>query len=78
MPDSFFDVFLDVPAMNSNVYVMAQGEVFINGELEGHFVMQHEHLVGVPTVTTWGLAVLALLLLSLAVVVVRRTRRAAA
>ena len=67
-----------VPAMSQTTYVMAQGREPINGEICGHFVMKHEHLVGVPTVTPWGLAVLALVLLSLAVVVVRRTRHTAA
>ena len=81
-PESFFDVgcWVEGGLGNWNTYVMAQGEVVIGGESQGHFVWQHEHLSGVPipTVTTWGLVVLALVLMSLAVVVVRRTRRAAA
>ena len=44
--------------------LLAQGQVFIGGRWEGLFVQQHQHPLSVPTTTTWGLVVLALLLLS--------------
>jgi hypothetical protein len=57
-------------------FVMAQGEVFIGPELARHFVQQHEHTMGLPALTTWGIAALALVLLVAGFVVIRRARRA--
>jgi hypothetical protein len=67
------------PNMSPPYYVMAQGSVQASEEV-GHFVHQHEHPESpvIPTVSQWGLIVMAgLVLVAGAVVIVWRKRRLA-
>jgi len=60
-------------------YVQVQGLVEVNGEIVSNFVQQHEHIQKIPTVSEWGLIIMALLLLTAgAIMIVRRRQRVAA
>ena len=64
------------PGLSPPYYVNAQGEVEIEGSIEGHFVHQHEHppFIDIPTLSQWGLIVLLLLLVVAGTLVYRRKR----
>jgi len=79
-PGLFKDITVQTPDNVTTWFLFGQGQVVINDVVVGNFVHQHEHTVitDTPTVTTWGLIALALLMLGVGFAVVRRSRRAVA